>query len=133
MDQKFGSGLDGHFCIWVSYVVSVRTQIAELQSCEGLTWTERPDSKVTHSRGWEEGAGYWKKTLVPFLMGFSTGLLMCPQYMPASFSHSEQSKSTRKKLQRLLWLSLEVTVLYSKYPLGHRFALVNTGGDYIKA
>lgn len=132
MDQRFGSSLEYHLWVWVPYVVSIRTQIAELQLCEGLTWTERPDSKVTHSHGWEESAGSWKKTLVSFLMGFSTGLLVCPQYISASFSHNEWSKSTRKKMQWLLWSSLEVTALYPQYPLGHRFALVNIGGDCIK-
>ena len=57
---------------------------------------------------------------------------VCPQYIPASFSHNVWSKSTRKKMQWLLWSSLEITALYPQYPLSHRFALVSIGGDYIK-
>ena len=68
MGQKLRSGLDASFWLWVSDKVSVRTQTAELQSFEGLTLTERSDTKVIHD--WEDGADSWKKTLVPLLMGF---------------------------------------------------------------
>ena len=112
MGQTLGSGLDGHFGLWVSCEVSVKTQATELQSSEGLTWTERSGSRVTHSHGWEDSAGFWKKTLVSLLMGFSTGLLACPQHLPASLSHSNSPRAQGRYCPAFYDLALEVTHHY---------------------
>ena len=56
-----------------------------------------PVSKVTHSRGWQAGAGSRQEAAVAVRVGLATGLLECPHNMAADFHKREQLKRRQKQ------------------------------------
>lgn len=60
------------------------TWLGDLGSAaEGLTGAGSPMSHVTHSHGWQAGAGSWHEASVALPVGLATGLRECPHNMAA--------------------------------------------------
>lgn len=60
MGQKFESGLDCCFWLWVTYEIAGNTGVS------GRLQTKRWDSNMAHLHSWEDGADFCKIVLSDF-------------------------------------------------------------------